>query len=138
MRLIQSIVGSGLLAGALALSPPAYPQHYQPQGDDAYRTDRQQERDSMLTRVHIDLDRVQGHTRPLTGDAWKIARAKRSVDAFQASLNSGDYDRRELDRAINTMQEVADADRLPDRWQATLVGDLNRLRELERRLDRGA
>jgi hypothetical protein len=25
-----------------------------------------------------------------------------------------------------------------DRWQTTLIGDLNRLRELERRLGRGA
>jgi hypothetical protein len=135
-------VGSGLVLGALTLGAQQYyPQQYQPQRDDRYDRDRDRDRDFdrniLLNRVRTDLDNAQAHTIPFTSDRWRIARAKESVIEFQQRLNTGDYARRELDTAISNMQRVVDANRLPDRWQQFLSNDVNRLREMENRLDGG-
>jgi hypothetical protein len=88
-----------------------------------------------LNRVRADLDDAQAHTIPFTGDRWQITRAKESVTEFQQSLNSGTLRRDKLDQAIVSMQRVVDRNRLPYRYQQSLVNDMNRLRDLGSRLN---
>jgi hypothetical protein len=135
---IRSLVGSGLLLGALTLNAQYYPQQYQPRSDYS-RYDQQREgwRNMMLNRVRSDLDNAQSRTIPFSGDRWRITRAKEALNDFQARLNSGDYDRRQLDMAINNMQRVVDSNRLPYRYQQSLSSDVNRLRDLQSRLEGG-
>jgi hypothetical protein len=134
--LIQSLVGSGLAFGALTLGAQQYnPQQYPPQGDyQRYDRggDRDHDRNMLLNRVRSDLDRAQ--TRAVAGDRWQIARAKDTLGDFQSRLNSGQVDRRELHAAIDNVQRVVDANRLPYRLQQNLSDDLNRLRDMQYRL----
>jgi hypothetical protein len=133
-------VGSGLVFGALTLGAQQYnPPQYQPRSNfDRYdRTDRNSDRNMLINRVRTDLDNAQSHTVPFTGDRVRIARARESLSDFQARLNSGAIDRRGLDMAISNIQRVVDDNRLPYRWQQFLSNDVNRLRELENRLNGG-
>ena len=129
--LIKSLVGSGLAFGALTLGAQQYyPQQYQPR-NDYYRSDRN-DQNMLINRVRTDLDYAQSQA--YGGDRWRVNRAKQSLDEFQSRLNSGTYDRRELDMAINTMQRVVDNNTLPWRLERNLSQDVNRLRDLENRL----
>ena len=135
---IRSLVGSGLLLGALTLNAQNYPQQYQPRGDyNRYDQGREGWRNMMLNRVRSDLDNAQSRAIPFGGDRWRLARAKQALNDFQSRLNSGDYDRRPLDMAINNMQVVVDNNRLPYRFQQSLSNDVNRLRDLQSRLEGG-
>jgi hypothetical protein len=134
-HLMKALVGSGLVFGALTLGAQQYyPQQYQPRGE-YQRSDRFEERNWLLNRVRTDLDNAESHTIPFTGDRWRIDRAKDSVNEFQRDLNNGHYDRAALDRAIDSMQRVVDGNRLPYRWQQALNGDMNRLRDLQSRME---
>jgi hypothetical protein len=131
-------MGSGLVLGALTLGAQQnYPQQYPPRSD-YYRYDRDGWRNMMLGRVRADLDNAQSRTIPFSGDRWRIARAKESLSDFQRDLNSGNYDRNRLDSAIVATQRVVDDGHMPYRWQERLRDDVNRLRNLESRLDGGA
>ena len=134
--LMKSLVGSGLVLSTLTLGGPAYSQQYQPR-NDYNRSERTEQRNAFLNRVRADLDSAQAHTVPFSGDRWKIARAKESVGEFQRDMNSGNYDRQALDRAISAMQRVVDSNRLPYRWQQNLNEDVNRLRNMQNRLEGG-
>src|SRR3954469_14114395 len=106
--LMQSLVGSGLVLGAATLGAQQYsPQQYPPHGDYSQnynRPDPERGRNFMLNRVRTDLDMAQ--SRAYGPDRWRIARAKESLSNFQARLNSGDYDRRDLDFAISSVQRI--------------------------------
>lgn len=134
--LIQSLVGSGLVFSAMTLGAQQYnPQQYPPQGDYQRQDrgiDREHDRNMLLNRVRTDLDVAQN--RAYGGDRWRITRAKNSLNEFQSDMNSGHYDRRALDVAINTMQQVVDGNNLPYRVKQDLSGDVNRLRDLQYRL----
>ena len=134
--LIKSLVGGGLVFGALTLGAQQYYPQYQPRSEYS-RSDRNEWRNTMLNRVRADLNDAQARAFPFSGDRWRIARAKESISEFQQELNSGNYDREQLDRALVSMQRVVDANRLPYRSQQSLVSDMNRLRDLRSRLDGG-
>jgi hypothetical protein len=134
--LIQSLVGTGLMFGALTLGAQQYYPQYQPRSD-YYRSDRYDERNALLNRVRTDLDDAQAYAPSFSGDRWRIARAKASIADFQQDLNAGHYDRQALDRALDSMQLVVNANRLPYRWQESLTHDMNRLRDLQNRLEGG-
>jgi len=136
--LMKSLVGSGLVLGALTLNAQQYnPQQYPPRSDYS-RYDRDNWRSMLVSRVRSDLDDAQSRTIPFSGDRWRIARAKESLGEFQRDMNSGNYDRGALDRAIMATQRVVDAGRLPYRSQERLRDDVNRLRNMQSRLDNGA
>src|SRR5215468_4465234 len=130
--LIKSLVGSGLALGAMTLGAQQYyPQQYPPRSDYD-RSDRLNDRNTLINRVRDDLNYAQ--YRAFGGDRWRIARAKDSLNEFQSRMNSGDYDRRNLDMAINTVQRVVDNNNLPFRVQQNLSNDVNRLRDLQYRM----
>jgi hypothetical protein len=130
--LIKSLVGSGLALSALTLGAQQYsPQQYPPRSD-YYRSDRDFDRNTLINRVRDDLNFAQ--SRAYWGDRWRIMRAKNLLNEFQSSMNSGDYDRRNLDMAINTMQRLVDNNNLPSRVEQSLSNDVNRLRDLQYRM----
>ena len=61
---------------------------------------------------------------------WRqLSRARQEVNDFQRAWGLGDYDRRELNQAIQAVQNVLDENNLSDRTRAALMMDLNRLRD---------
>jgi hypothetical protein len=60
----------------------------------------------MIDRIRGDLDRAHAGTVPFTADRNRVARARDQVSDSQRSLASGDYDRRQFDDTIASIQRV--------------------------------
>ena len=121
------------LAGAsLALFTMTANAQYQPR-DYRYQERYDDRRDWIFSRLRADLDRAEANTLPFvgdfTGDRSRISRARQEVSEFQRSWAFGDFDRRELNQAIQAVQDVVDENNLSDRTRTALMMDLNRLRD---------
>jgi hypothetical protein len=90
----------------------------------------------VLDRVRNDLNNAEAATIPFTADRSRIVAARESVNAFQRRLADGDYDRGELQNAINQVARVVDLNRLFNSTRSYLSDDLAGMQNLRDRLDR--
>jgi hypothetical protein len=128
---LRSLVCSSVLLLGLTASLNA--QQYPPRSDDRYQ-DRDEQRSwttgRTFDRIRADLDRARADAIPLSGDRFRLYRAKDRVNEFQNDWAAGNFDRRELDEAISALQQVVDHNRLSDLDRDRLTADLGRLHEL--------
>src|ERR1044071_6922025 len=125
--LIKSLVGSGLVLGAMTLgAQTGYSQQYPPQGDyqryDRGDFHRGEYRNELINRVRNDL--TWARSRAYGQDRWQITRAINMLNDFQSRMNSGTIDRVALNQTIDHVQRVLDHNRLPVRMQQNLSNDV--------------
>jgi hypothetical protein len=84
---------------------------------------------ALLDKVNYDLQRAASQWRYNGGDMRRVQKAQEHLYNFRNRLNSGRYDRGELDRAIGDIQSVCD--HMGGNWRerSVLTEDLARLRE---------
>ena len=133
-NIMKAVAASGLLLVGLTANA-----QYRPRGDDGYQ-DRDEGRDRdrarFFERVRADLDRAAATTLPYTDDRIRIIRAQEEVNAVQRQLESGIYDRRDLDDAIVAVQRVvSDNHMLSDSNRDFLGADLNHMRDFRSRME---
>jgi len=85
--------------------------------------------------VRSDLDRAHAGTLPLTADRSRVVKAREDVRECEHILTAGDYDSRQFDEAIVSIQRVADLNRLSDHNRDNLLDDIRDLRQLQSRLE---
>src|SRR4051812_28589131 len=124
--LIKAVAASALLMAGYTANA-----QYQPRGE--YRG--QDYRARVIERAMGDLDRAEASSIPFTGDRNRLARAREELGQFQQRMSSGEYDRRDLDEAIVAIQQVLDANHVSERTRDFLADDLNRLRDLQSRMN---
>lgn len=119
-----------------AVAPPPPPERRDRDGDRFYR-DRDEFyhgewRGRLFARVRQDLDYVSGST--FRGDdRYRLAAVYRELDDLQRDYASGHWDRRALDDVVQSLDRVAQDNRLSPRDRDLLRDDLSRLRELRGR-----
>lgn len=126
----KTLIGSGLVLTGLTAAA-----QYPPRPENRRYEERDRRVDEFLDRLRVDLDRADENAFPFSGDHWRIARANQALNDFQSDWNSGNYDRRDLNRLIASVQRVADQNRLPGHYRDILLQDLDRMRNFQARLD---
>src|SRR5580658_87164 len=71
---------------------------------------------------------------PFTAERNRVIMARDLVNDFQHALADGDFDRRQFDDTISSIQRVADMNRLSDATRSYLLDDVRQLRDFARRL----
>jgi hypothetical protein len=84
---------------------------------------------SMLDRVRMDLDRAANYPFSSHGDRKRFDEARRGLIDFEARFDRGVYDKHDLDRAIERVQNVATHNSLDPRDRGALDEDLRRMRD---------
>ena len=119
--LLKTVGGLGLLLLSNITAAAQYPARYE------YRHEERARRGNiLLDRLRADLDRADSS---LSGDHWRVARAREALDQFQAQWNSGNYDRVQLNRVIASAQRVADRNDLPGASRRLLFDDIRQMRD---------
>jgi hypothetical protein len=134
--LIKTLAGSGLFLMSLTASAQYQPQ-YPPPPDPRYQVQDQREvqaQGRLFDRIRGDLDRARAGTIPFTADRNRVSMAQDMVNDCQRALANGEYDRRQFDDTVASIQRVADMDRLTDTTRSYLLDDARQLRDLEYRL----
>jgi len=129
--LIRTLIGSSLLFGGVAANA-----QYDRRPDYGWQDREPTEHSRVLDRVRNDLNNAEAATIPFTADRSRIVAARESANAFQRRLADGDYDRDELQNAINQVARVVDLNRLSDSMRSYLSDDLAGMQNLRDRLDR--
>jgi len=133
--LIKTLAGSGLLLISLTASGQYYPRPDYRQVQDERDAQEAREHNRVFERVRSDLDRAHAGTLPLTADRSRVVKAREDVRECERILTAGDYDRRQFDEAIVSVQRVADLNRLSDHNRDNLLDDIRDLRQLQSRLE---
>jgi hypothetical protein len=116
-----------ITAGALGIPGAASAQGWD---RDPYYDSRNSYQRSPVDRVMADLNRaferarLDGHERRHFDDA------ARNLAEFRSRLARGRFDTGNLDRAIDSMKHLADADRVRGRDREMLARDIDELRQL--------
>lgn len=100
---------------------------------DAYHTDRDayfqgKWHARMFERVRDDVKHVQMVTWPGGGDKFRLAKTADQLSELQGKFVAHDYDQKELDDVIGTLQRVVAYNKLRPRDHDMLNDDLMRLR----------
>jgi hypothetical protein len=91
-----------------------------------------------LDRVRADLGRAERNMRYIgEGEMRRFNNIRDGLADFQRRWERGRYDRAALDQAIGNLQALVDRGRLRPRDRDLLADDLQRLRGLQDRLERG-
>ena len=141
------ILAFGLAANAQTQRPDPY---YTQRDDPYYRNDRNRDdynysdqgrygRDrygdgrnqgSRIGRVIADLNRAASNAR-LDGHEWKhFDEAARKLQEFEGRWAQGKFDSGKLDKAIQNLEHLVNADRLSGRDRGVLARDIDDLRQL--------
>lgn len=92
--------------------------------------DRAPRRDRVLfDRVRMDLDRASRYAYASNGDRKRFDEARRELFDFESRFDSGRYQRKELDQAINRVQRVVERNSLDPRDRGALAEDLRLMRD---------
>jgi hypothetical protein len=115
-----------LLVGAAAAPAQVYNQPYdRPYGDrDSARQDR-----ALFDRARIDLDRAANYPWSNRDDRKRFDIARRELFDFQSKFDRGQYDKGQLNRTIDRLQDVLSHNSLEGRERATLDDDIRRMRD---------
>lgn len=141
------LFGSGLLALSVVANAqnggqgPYYgdgrdrysrPRDYYPDqgwyGNDRYSYGGNQ--DSLLRRVMADLNMVAAHARIDRHERKHFDEAARKLEEFEYRWARGKFDGGKLDKAIENLEHLADADQLRGRDRNILARDAQDLRQL--------
>jgi len=126
-RILHTVFNCALGLAALCAVSPAFSQGYY---DRPYpttgtvRTDR-----SMFDRVRMDLGRAANYPYSSHGDRKRFDEARRGLIDFEARFDRGVYDKHDLDRAIERVQNVVAHNSLDPRDRGALDEDLRRMRD---------
>jgi hypothetical protein len=125
--LITTLVATGLLL--FDMNAAAQYRH----GGKFPNSDRERQ-DQLFERVWTDLSTADTLETPLTSDFSRIENAMEDVNLLQHRVNSGDFDSRQFDQAIQAVQEVIDQNiTLSGRTLDVLGDDVDRLSALKTR-----
>jgi len=119
-RILQKAVLITLAAAGLAF-PFQYPER------GYAREDR-----SLFDRVRADLDRASRYPYSSRPDRKRFDEARRDLFDFESRFDQGRYEKHELDRAIDRVQNVVSHNSLDPRDRGALDEDLRRMRDYRR------
>jgi hypothetical protein len=135
-RIISNVlISSALLAAGFGGAITASAQQYYdrsgfPQGQDR----------SLFNHVRGDLDRAASYSYASRSDRKRFDEARRDLFDFSSRLDQGRYEKRELDHAIDRLQNVVSHNSLDPRDRGALDDDLRRMRDFrafrDHRIDR--
>jgi hypothetical protein len=123
---LNFLLSMSTLAG-FAVAIPAFAQYPydRPYGDrDSARQDR-----ALFDRARMDLDRAANYPYASRSDRKRFDDARRELFDFSSRFDSGRYDKHELDRAIDRVQNVVSHNSLDGRDRGALDEDLRRMRD---------
>ena len=125
-----ALAGCGLFLTGLTASA-----QYRPRQDYGYQDQNGAAEVRLIRRVMRDIDHAQSLTSAGSADHWRLERARRELSQVDEQFGaSGVSDRRDIDDAIITIQNVVESNDLNPRVRDSLVDDMNRLRELRGRM----
>ena len=123
-----------VLAGALALGTFVHAQPGYRQPNYGYRNGGNSQ--YVIDQVLNNLNRASQRTRMDSRDFSRVTDISRTLQDFQYRWAQGRFDKGKLDHAIETLQHLADSNRLPQQLRSVFYRDVNDLREF--RANRGA
>jgi hypothetical protein len=107
-----------LFSAALAAQPYTPNQPYSPNQDRF-----------LFNRVRNDLDHAANYPYASRADRKRFDEARRDLFDFEARFDQGRYEKRELDHAIDRIQNVVSHNSLDPRDRGSLEDDLRRMRD---------
>ena len=125
-------VACGVLAVGLAANAQTWRQDpYYTRNDPYYRDDYRYGRNqqSLINRVMTDLNRAAERAWLDDHEAKHFDEVARNLQEFEARWARGKFDTGKLDRAISSLQHLAEADRVRGRDRDMLYRDLQDLRQ---------
>jgi len=122
------LIGFSLLLG-LAANAQRYDPYYR--GGDRGYGDRYgyESRGSLIGQVVSDLDRIGSNAWVDHHERDHFYEASRKLQEFEARWTQGNFDKGKLDKAIENIQHLANADQLRGRDRDILNRDLTALRQ---------
>ncbi len=126
------LISSGLLVGGLmANAQYRYDPNY---GDSGRYSDNRyggygSSRGSLIGRVMSDIDRAASNSRFDNHERKHFEETSRRLQEFEERWSRGNFDTGRLDRAIENLQHLAEADQLRGRDRDILSQDLAELRQ---------
>ncbi len=121
-----------LMSSVLVLGFTANAQRYDPyyRGDRGYG-DRYgyESRGSLIGQVLSDLDRIGSNAWVDNHERDHFYEASRKLQEFESRWSQGNFDKGKLDKAIENIQHLANADQLRGRDRDILYRDLTALRQ---------
>src|SRR5712664_854336 len=133
------LLGAGLLLVSLTANAQIFGRN--PQRDDPYHDRNGRYSDygqygqygngrSLINQVMSDINRAASNARRLDGhEAKHFDEAARKLQDFQYRLDQGRFDTGKLDKAIENLQHLANADQIRGRDRDILAQDLSALRQ---------
>jgi hypothetical protein len=103
----------------------AFAQRYNPQ--PGFQSPYQDH--SVFNRTRADLDRAANYPYASRADRKRFDEARRDLFDFTARFDQGRYEKHELDRAIDRVQNVVSHNSLDPRDRGALDDDLRRMRD---------
>jgi hypothetical protein len=133
-RLLYTLITAAFL---VTLGNPATAQprpRYQERGDDHYNRFGR----GTLDRVRADLGHAERNLHYIAPpEMQRFLNVREGLAGFQRAWERGRYNRADLDQAIVNLQILVDRARLHPRDRDMLAGDLNQLRDMRERIERG-
>ena len=135
-NIVNKVVGSGLLAIGLVAVAEAQDPYYRNDRNGGYRdggyaNDRNgySPSGSLIGRVLSDIDRIASNSWVDDHERRHFYEASRKLQEFEERLTRGNFDNGKLDKAIENIQHLADADQVRGRDRDMLYRDLSELRQ---------
>jgi hypothetical protein len=123
MRTISRLfLATSLLAAGAASFASA--QYYQSPAYQNPNNDR-----ALFRRAQADLDRASNYPYQSRADRKRFDEAKRDLFDFAARFDQGRYEKKELDHAIDRIQNVLEHNSLDARDRGALDEDMRRMRD---------
>ena len=130
------IAGAALFVSALVANGQAQDPYYRNDRNGGYRdggyaNDRNgySPSGSLIGRVLSDIDRVASNSWVDDHERRHFYEASRKLQEFEERLTRGNFDNGKLDKAIESLQHLADADQVRGRDRDMLYRDLSELRQ---------
>jgi hypothetical protein len=126
-RILHNVLNCALGLAAVCAVSPAFAQRYNERpypARDSVASDR-----SLFSRVRMDLDRAAGYPYSSRGDRKRFDEARRELIGFEARLDRGIYEKHDVDRVIDRVQNVAAHNSIDPRDRGALDEDLRRMRD---------
>jgi hypothetical protein len=92
--------------------------------------------DSMIDRVHTDLNNGYSHWHLANGDRDRLNKAEKQLRGFASDWRRGKFDKGALDDSIASVQHVLDNNHLAGPERDALGSDVNQLRQMREAYDR--
>jgi hypothetical protein len=129
---MRPVITSLFFLGLIATTPAAPAQQFRSfpasgEGQDRY----------LFNHVRADLDRAAGYRYASRADRKRFDEASRDLFDFQSRFDQGRYEKRELDHAIDRIQNVVSHNSLDPRDRGALDEDLRRMRDYRAYRDKG-